>query len=88
MTKVIIVAILTLSILIGLFMTNQYIEADRAYSKREVHRQLEQATHLGEKVVIDGDTLTIINTNFWNEFILSDGRKLSGCYFINKKNKQ
>jgi len=65
---------------IMLYCIHSFIEADKEAMDREGKRQEKQNQNLGKQVIIDNDTLTIINTNFWNEYILSNGKKVSGNY--------
>lgn len=65
---------------IMLYCTHYLIEANKKAMNTERRRQEKQNQNLGKRVIIDNDTLTIININFWNEYVLSNGKKVSGNY--------
>lgn len=60
--------------------------SDRKMFEREDARQKELQSHLGEYVVIDSDTTTIVQLNFsYNRYVLSNGKEVTFGYPSFKK---
>lgn len=57
-----------------------FIDADKKAMDVERKRQENQNKNIGKQIIIDKDTLTIVKTNFWNEYVLSNGKTVSGNY--------
>ena len=67
--------ILFIAISFGIFFVDE-----KGYRK---YRQ-DHFIHLGEQVIIDNDTATIVDISFWNQvYVLSNGKELSIDYFDN-----
>jgi hypothetical protein len=73
-----------LAIWIGSSLGNGLAEADRKGMESIIKSQEAQHSHLGEVVVIDGDSATVVDINFWCKYVLSNGKELNGSYFDKK----
>jgi hypothetical protein len=67
-------------IILALVVFGIVMAARRSYKEKQ-----EYTSHLGQKVVVDKDTLTVVDYSTWFEtYTLSNGQKISIDYFKKK----
>lgn len=83
--RTIIISLLCILGIIFFCLLYQICDADNRAMKNECERQEKIKSHIGEKIVVDKDTLTITDADFWNSnYILSNGKEVDFS-FVNKK---